>query len=175
MNLKSGDIFFVMHHDNRLSRLFAWFMKSRWSHTGLIFDVTDDARRVYTLETSDFEVTHQEFYDYLKDPNVSLEVWRFTNLNDDEVGEILDAANSVRGRVYGYLQLLSLAVRDIGKRFHINIPNFLKIGVICCDVILYGYGKSKIKELNIDPRSIETEDLYKIISSNANALKIMEK
>ena len=173
INLKNGDIFFVIHRDNTISKLIAWFMNFKYSHTGLIFEVTD--KTLYTLETSDYEVTHQEFSQYINDPNVSFEIWRPKDLNDSEIQKILDSANQVRGKTYGFLQLISLALKDLFKRIRINIPNFIKAGVICCDVVIYGYMNSSIKELQIDPQSIDTKDLYDLMIKSGRFEKIVER
>jgi len=173
MNFKPGDIFFVMHNGSKLSRLMAWFMQSKWSHSGLIYEPTD--RTIYTLETSDYEVTHQDFNTYINDSTVNLEVWSPVSLSDSDRLAVTSAAVLVEGDVYGYLQLLSLGLKDSLKRLGIKISNLLQIGVICCDVVIYGYAASNMQELHIDPRSIDTQDLYEIVINSGKFIKVFEK
>src|SRR5574339_318080 len=104
MELKPGDIGFVIHKDNWISKTIAWFMGSKWSHTAIILHPTD--KRTYTIETSDFQVSIQIFEDYLKDTNIKMEIWS-PSLTDEERKIITNKALSHLGEIYGYLQLIS--------------------------------------------------------------------
>jgi len=100
IELKPGDVFFVMHHDNKISKLFGWFMKSRWSHCGIVYEVTP--KTVFTLETTDFEVVHRQITDYLNDPFVEMEILRNDSIYKAELENIVNGANQVRGSLYAY-------------------------------------------------------------------------
>lgn len=168
-----GDIFFLIHKQNLISKAIAWVMGSQWSHTGLIYEVTTE--RIYTLETTDFEVTHRQLSDYLGSDEVKMEIWTPIGIPFSEKIEIVNEANKKRGEVYGYLQLISFAVKRFFFLLGANIKNFFRQGVVCCGVVLYGYQKSSIKELHLDPESIDAEELYKIVSQCGKFAKIYEK
>lgn len=173
MNLKPADIFFVIHKDNWISRMLAWFMESKWSHTGLVYEVTPNT--IFTLETSDFEVTHQQLSDYLKDANVYIEIWSPVDLSDDERLAVVMEAAKQRKQIYGYLQLLSLGLRRVCMRVGIKIQNFFRQGVICCDVVLYGYQTSNILELHLDPESIDTQELYEKVTKSGKFTLVLAR
>lgn len=162
MELKTGDIVFVMHHDNIISKTIAKAMGSKWSHSALVYGNMNG--RALLCETSDFEVTLNWFDRYLKDKNVSLEVYRhkdhYNVINGNEE-VIQDMCDSILGKMYGYLQLISLGVRRL---FKLRIPNFISSGLVCCHVI--GYGLNIIKDSGldgIDPESFDTEELYQML------------
>lgn len=170
---KPGDIFFINHHDNPLSKVIAWFMKSSFSHSGLILEQT--SKRTYTLETSDYEVTQSLFEDYIDDPYVSIEVYRKEDLSDEEREDIMERALAVDNAGYGYLQLLSFAVKRLLKRVNISIPNIIRQGLVCCHVVLYGYQGSGIKELDkVDPENWDTQELYDFVKG-ANLTLVYKK
>ena len=163
--IKKADIGFLIHRDNWMSRTIAWFMRSRWSHAFLIKHVTDED--VYTLETSDFEVTIGMLQLYVDDPNVELEIWSPKNIDDEERKRIVIESEKTYGTVYGYLQLVSFGIRCILKRFNIHIKNFIRQGMVCDHVVLYGYRISSIAKLRgIDPESIDSEELYQLVKSS---------
>lgn len=164
MELKTGDIIFVMHNDNLISKLIAKAMGSKWSHSALVYGNMNG--RALLCETSDFEVTLNWFDRYLKDKNVSLEVYRhkdhYNVINGNEE-VIQDMCDSILGKMYGYLQLISLGIRRLCK---LRIPNFIYSGLVCCHVV--GYGLNVIKDSGfdgIDPESFDTEEMYQMIKS----------
>ena len=166
---KQGDIVFVMHERSKLSRVIAWFMHSSFSHTALVCHTNFFGRELLT-ETSDFEVMNNYLDRYLKDPSVSLEVYRDPNLKDGDRFQIAYKSTEQLGNVYGYLQLISFAIRNIiyritGKK----IKNFFRQGQVCCSVVGYAY-QNALGDRHwlgkIDPESYETEELRKMVSSN---------
>lgn len=142
-------------------------MKSKWSHSGMIFEQTPKA--IFTVETSKFEVVHANaLTDYIDNANVSIEVWRFNELTDEDRESISDTAAKLRGITYGYGQLFSLGIRRILMRFGIKIDNFINWGLVCCHVITHGYSKSPIKSLSAkDPEALDTQELYELVSASA--------
>jgi hypothetical protein len=164
--LRPGDAFFVLHKDNWISRAIAWFMDSRFSHAGMILETT--SQRIYTCETSDFEVAYFDFETYLKDPNVSLEVLRLPVSQDAGLQMAMEAAKYQR-TVYGYLQLLvSFSLREIIRKvFHRVIPNFIRQGMVCCHVVLYACKKSGLPQLAAqDPEGLQTQETYDLLVAN---------
>lgn len=162
--MKPGDIGFVMHKKNWISKTIAWFMSSRWSHTFMIYDIGQYG--IYIIETTDFEVTISPLTKYLTDRTCDVEIFK-ADISEDEQRDIILGSGPLIGTIYGYLQLLSLGIRRILKRVGIHIGNFLRVGVVCNHVPLYGYTRTKIERLGgIDPESIDTEELYQIISKH---------
>lgn len=153
MKYKSGDVGFIMHHDNPISKVIAWFMGSKWSHSFLVLEQTES--RTYILETSDFEVCISTIDKYIADKNVTMEVWRRT-----DAGTSAEKAMPLLGEVYGYPQLLSLGLRRLLMRIGIHIQNFFHVSVVCCGVPLTGYQWL----FGIDPKSIDTQEFYELIS-----------
>jgi len=45
----------------------------------------------------------------------------------------------------------------------IKIKNIVRSGLVCCAVPLYAYQKSNTNLASIDPESIDTEELYRVI------------
>ena len=131
--LEPGDIGFLMHHDNWISKAIAWFMGSKWSHTFIVLESAPD--RVYTVETSDFEVVVHTLEEYINDPNVSFEIYRAKSLEKVQRNMISRESLKTLGETYGYLQLISLGVRCLLRRyFGIKINNFFRQGIVCCGV-----------------------------------------
>ncbi len=165
IKVRPGDIFFIMHNDNKLSRLFAWFMGSSWSHCGLVYEVTKN--RIYTIETTDFEVTHRQLNDYINDHRVNMEIWTPKKSSKEERKNIVFSANGYREKPYGYLQLLGHGIRRVLMRIGITINNPIRFGTICCDVVLLGYAVSKYKELHVKIKTIDTQDVYERVKNGS--------
>jgi hypothetical protein len=175
--LKPGDIGFLMHHDNWISKAIAWFTKSKWSHVFIVLETGQ--HRVYTVETSDFEVVVHTLEDYINDKNVSFEIYRADCLEEVQRQMISRECLKTLGETYGYLQLISFGIRCILSRyFGIKIHNFFRQGIVCCGVALVGYSKTNIPGLmGIDPESIDSEETYQLICSlkNSQGKLIFEK
>lgn len=163
--LKPGDIGFLMHRDITISRIIARFMKSRWSHSFLVKDVTNTD--IYLLETSNFEVVIGILDVYLIDPFTEIEIWSPVDCSKELREEMVIKARGLLGTIYGYFQLLSFAIRAILSEFNFKIPNFIRQGIVCCGVPLMAYSISNIKGLKgIDPESIHTEEFYKRVKNS---------
>jgi len=162
MQFQKGDIGFVMHHDNRISRAIAWFMGSKWSHTTLVIDVGE---RTYLSETSDYEVTIGWIERYILDPQVSMEVYRLPDLSDAEKLEIVSRALSQQERLYPYWQFISLGLRGLLKKVGIHIGNYMPWGYDCSEHVAYALVKTHYPELQKDPQDQDTEDFYQIVKN----------
>lgn len=164
-----ADIFFVMHHDNKLSKVIAWFCTpthdgKSFSHSGLILEQTD--ARTYTMETTDFEVVPNLLERYLTDPNCSIEVWRHPAISITERLAIAQESTLMDEDMYGYLQLLSLAIRNTLRKISIKINNFFyKIGRICCFVPMKCYNKKSSLPMMkaMDPGQLDTGEARNLV------------
>lgn len=171
--LEPGDIGFLMHHDNMISKIIAWFMGSKWSHTfGVLFRIPS---RTCLLETSDFQVVISTFERYLKNPNVELQIFRPVRLSREQLELIAEKAAETEGTIYGYFQLISLGLRRLLMRVGIKIPNFIRQGMVCTHPWLYGYRHSDIPGLaGIDPESIDTEEFYQLCLNQNHFMMIFQ-
>lgn len=156
--LMPGDIYFTRDYSSKLSGIFAWFMKSWVSHCGVIHHQTD--RNTYCIETSNLEVGFADFDRYLKSKEHRVEVWRLCRVRTPTRLMIAHAPEEVVETLYGYLQLLTLALRRLLMRLGLKIPNFIRQGMVCTAIPLIGLRRTKIKGLTgIDPESIDTAEL----------------
>jgi hypothetical protein len=162
LDFKPGDIFFVMHHDSWLSKTIAWFMGSKWSHCGIILEETKF--RTYTCETSDFEIVYSDLERYLHDPQVTMKVIRLPVSEDVGVDMAINATTRNQ-MMYGHLQLLfSLSVVELFRKIHIQIKNYLRQGIVCCEHVLYACKLSRIVELvSLDPYQLDTQQTHDIL------------
>lgn len=174
---KQGDIVFVMHHGNKISRVIAWFMQSNFSHSAIVCSESFFGNILLT-ETSDFEVMNNTLDRYIKDENVSIEIYRDDSISDQERHFIALESFKQVGNLYGYLQLISFAIRNIIKRItKKTIRHFIRQGQVCCSVIGYSYQNALGNAHwlgRIDPESYETEELRQLCIKN-NLRKIYEK
>jgi len=172
--LRPGDIGFVMNNSRWISKAISWFMGSKWSHTFLVLEATEE--RVYLSETSDYEVWIGLLSEYKDDPNFSYIIYS-PKISDEERNKIVTACLKNQGLTYGYLQLLSLGLRRLLMRIGIKIPNFIRMGLVCCAHVLYGYRHTSIPGFsNIDPESIDTEETYQLVLNNLDRFdKVEEK
>lgn len=169
---KNGDIVFVMHRGNWLSRVIAWFMGSKFSHTALV-SVEDVYGRIMLTETSDFEVTMNTLNRYIADPTVSIEVYRDEKLNFDSRNRVASVSLKQLGELYGWLQLFSFAIRSIIKKItKKDIGNFIRQGRVCCAVVGYSFQEAIPSHWlsQIDPESYDTEELRQMCIKNGLSL-----
>lgn len=175
MKYERGDLVFVMHTDNVISKIIAWFMKSRWSHSAVV--VAPTLLKTYLCETSDFNVCIGTLERYLTDEKTTREVWRPVDRIDWQTMDVMVLnAIEAEGTIYGYLQLFSFGLRRMLMRIGIKIPNFIRQGMVCCAVPMRAYTKSKIPGLEgIDPESIDTEEFYTMIKTSGHFVLIDSK
>lgn len=159
--MKQGSIVFIMNHTNPISKVIAWAMGSRWSHTAVI--AGDMLGEKLSIETSDFEVLMQPFSNHLN-PNASFEVYEPVT---DQPDAVVFAGMGLVGQVYGYLQLLSLGIRRLLMLFGIKVGNFIRTGLVCCAVPGYAYKAGTIQWLkDLDPESYDTEEFYQMVKAS---------
>lgn len=171
--IRPGDIGFSMYKRSRLSQLMGWFMQSKWSHSWMELGTLYEFPCV--IETSDFEVTVSPFFKYYDTRSYRIEVWSPINFTDEEREAVCKKALPLLGEVYGYFQLLSLGLRRILKRLGYRIPNFIKQGIVCCHVPMYAYKGSSIKSLStLDDESLDTQELYEIVTLSGHFKKVLE-
>ena len=130
----------------------------------------------YILETSDFEVCMADLDRYIADPNVTMEVYRFSDISDTDAKDMMQYGVAQNlGTVYGYLQLISLAIRCLFKRFKIKIPNFIRQGLVCDEncLVMLSYKVPEFK--GVDPKSMDTQDLYEKVLACPSVSKVYEK
>lgn len=169
-----GDVVFVMHHDNKLSRLIGWFMKSQWSHSALV--IGSDRNRTYLCETSDFEVTLGQLDTYLLDPNCSVEVWSPVDLDSKTKLRICRRTIQNIGSIYPWFQLLSFALRNSLRRVGIKIKNLITYNYTCNQNWVSAYVlESSTPFYGLDPKQQDTEESYEIVVSSGRFQKIYER
>lgn len=171
--LKVGDMGFIFHRDNPMSKVIAWFMGSRWSHSFIVLEVTP--MRTYICELSDFTVTIGAIDRYMTDAQVDLEVWS-PNLTSEQREKMAAASLTQYNTLFGYTQLLSLALRRMLMRIGIRIPNWIRQGLVCDQLVLYGYQFSPISPFaGMDPKSADTEEMYQMMLRSGAFTKVLEK
>lgn len=167
MSFKPGDIVFIRHYDNPISKIMAWFMGDWPSHSAIVYQETN--LETYLIETSDFQVVIGDMKKYLNKKECRIAVYRITDLMEPERELIASAARLRVGGLYGYLQLLSLGVRRLIMKAtsdKVRIKNFIRQGEVCTAVPLYGLTECDIPGLHgIDPESMDTVELLDICRS----------
>lgn len=153
----------------------SWFMNFPFSHSGIVESV--HGSKIYLRETSDFDVGLSLLNHYLEDPHTGFEVWSFPEIHDTVRDQMVNRSGQLDGDVYGYLQIVTLAVRCLMKRVGLKpFRNFLKIGTVCCHVVALAYQISGIREMVLDDyESEDTADLYQRVTTSGRAIKVMEK
>lgn len=167
-----GDVVFVYHKNNIISKLMAKIMGSNWSHCAVVYAIYED--RVLLCETSDWQVNLNWYDRYELDENCSLEVLRhpladFTKQHN----KLQDNCDIILGSIYPYIQLLSLGIRCLLKR---KIKNFIKWNFVCCHVVRQAFDNvpnSDISEL--EQKSFDTEELYQYLINNKKWIIVHKK
>jgi len=170
LDFQPADVFFLIHSKNDISKAIAKVTGSRWSHAGMIMEIGVFA--TYTIETCDFNVWTNHFEKYLTDQWVEMEVFRpKRELPMKE--QIVKAAQKTHGTIYGFLQFISLGIRARISRL---IPNFIRQGIVCNQVVLSGLTVSDIPGFQgIDPESMDQEELYKLVKNSPDFELVFEK
>lgn len=159
--MKTGDIGFIIHNDNKLSKVIAWFMGSKWSHTFIVLEETSLGYLI--CETSDYEVKYSFLGKYLDDPNVDMEIYSLGDVDNEQM--VYDNCQKIDGQLYGYLQLFSFGVRSLLSRIGIKIDNFVFQGIICCQVA-YEAVKGTSIEIKMPKNKFQTEELFEYCKKN---------
>lgn len=157
---KPGDIVFILHKDNKLSRLIAGAMSSKWSHSAIV--AGDFLGKTMLVETSDFQVTVNDLDRYIHDDNCNVEIYS-PDCADNYRDIIAQQGYKLNGNVYGYLQLISLGLRRL---FKLRINNFFRQGLVCCHVVFYAYKDLGFKISVKDPEAYDTQELYEMVLSD---------
>jgi hypothetical protein len=159
MKYEIGDIGFV-YNGAFISKIMRWVMGSKWSHSFLVIGELNGETMV--IETSDFEVTIAELSRYLD--GRPCEVYR--------ANESVQLVNPMKlnGSIYGYLQLPVLGIRRLFYKLF-KIPNFIRQGIICCQVPMYAYQDY----FEFDYKSLDTEEFYQVVKNKfKNVYKSLE-
>jgi hypothetical protein len=159
MKFKTGDVVFVMHNKNFISKLFASVMGSEWSHSAVVYGELNGEDIL--LETNDYCVNLNYIKRYIEDKNCSIEVLsRPRQLAIEEIAQLRQQGRPLIGSLYGYLQLISLALRRL---FKLKTHNFFRQGLVCCHVIGYCYKGIDSPLKTLDPESFDTQELYEML------------
>ena len=173
--IQPGDVVFIMHHDSKLSKLIAWFMRSKWSHSALVVDVSESGE-IWLSETTDTQIAHGRFSSYLNDPACTLEVLSPIGVSRADLFAGIAEAENNTGRIYAYWQLLSLAVVCIGERLGLRLPNVLPFGFVCNSHVLDAVQAYPIAPLHgVKPQSIHTERMYSLMRGASSWRTVFEK
>lgn len=157
MKFEPGDIVFVMHHKNIISKIISKVMGSKWSHSAIVYG--ECFNKTMLCETSDFQVNLDYLDRYLDDPNCELEVYRKNGISEHGP-KIRSNCDPMLGKMYGYLQLLSLGLRRL---FRLKIPNFIHQGMVCCHVVAYALNNVDREFTRLDKEYFDTEELYDML------------
>lgn len=168
----AGCIGFTMNRKNPISKIIAWFMSSQWSHSFYVWGFYGPFKIL--SETTDFEVAKSTLDKYNK-PDIKFEIWE--PIPDHCPVSMAASGQYLEGQIYGYFQLLSLGLRRLLMRLHIMIPNFIRLGAVCCAVpIAHSNTQENISCLyKLDPESIDTEELYQLVKNSGQYRMIYKK
>lgn len=154
-----GDVVFVNHKRNVISKIFSNVMGSDFSHSGIIYGELNG--EMVLLETNDYCVNINYMQRYIEDNNCLIEVLRRVKpMTTLDKGLIVDHGKPLIGMLYGYLQLPFLALRRL---FKLKLRNFSRQGLVCCHVIGYCYQGIESPLYKIDPESFDTQELYEML------------
>lgn len=162
LNLKPGDVGYLIHTDNKISAVISDFMDSQWSHSFIVLGTFGGY--TFIVETSDVQVMISVLQPYLDDPKVKMEITSHPDMSDAERVVVVAASLKLLKQIYGYFQLLSWAVEiTLLKLFKYHARHFIRWGLVCCHVVTYGYTVSERPLLKgLDPESIHTEEMYQL-------------
>ena len=167
MKFEPGDIVFIMHNESWLSKAIAKVMGSKWSHSAVVYG--EAFGKTLLCETSLYQVNLDYLDRYLDDPNCEIEVYRKNGISE-QGPKIRSNCDLMLGKMYGYLQLLSLGIRRV---FRLKIPNFIHQGMVCCHVVAYALNDVDREFTRLDKESFDTEELYDMVK--VKYLMVLEK
>ena len=167
--IQNGDICFTMKHDDWASRVIAWFMRSKWSHSFLFGDISQTRR--FIIQANQFECAWGNFKQFQDDPHVSYEVWSPIGASQALREKVVDKVEAEVGECFGWLQFISWSIHCLFERIGWEIPNFIRQGWVCDELVLAGANLYPVLK-GIDPKSIHTQDLYKIVSQSGGFEKV---
>lgn len=159
--LISGDVIFLIHSESTMSRIFAWFMGSQWSHSALVAGYDPISKETFLHETSDTQTKVGMLSIYERDPRVIMKVYRrLPMLTHEKRLAMVEAGGAYHNKMYGYLRLLGAGARRL----------FMKLGWKKCPM-LWPWGgplcmnipHAALKVIYPDmgePGSVDTEELY---------------
>jgi hypothetical protein len=149
-------------------------MSSQWSHAAVAID--QGTMGGYLMETTDLEISVGLFSRYLEDENVSVAVFRCETLSYSDIIKIREQSKKLEGKIYGYLQLVSLGIRRLLMRVGIKIPNLIKLGTICNQVVTLAYaGINKDPFTKLDPKGVDTDELFQALLESKDFKLIFQK
>lgn len=182
MQVKRGSVVYVMHHDSKMSRLIAWFMKPRnapkdwkpWSHSAIVVDQGE--RDAWLCETTDTQIAYGSYRRYLEDPNCSIEVFEPIGVTEEVIKRGIEESENNVGSIYAYWQLLSWALACLLAKIGISFPNLLPYGWVCNSHVLDGIRHYPIEPFyGIRPQSIHTGQMYDMMKESKNWNSVFTK
>jgi hypothetical protein len=180
MNIKPGNVAFVMHHDSKLSRLIAWFMRDKFrtapdfSHSALVVESTEN--EVWLSETTDTQIAYGRLSSYLNDPRCSIEIFAPIDASAEEIAKCVEEAQNNTGKLYAYWQLISWAIVCLGAKLGVDIPNILPFGWVCNSHVLDGIRHFKAGPFYmIKQQSIHTMRMYAMMKESTAWVSVFSK
>lgn len=185
--VKKGDIGFSSNIARDASGVLAsvvrWLTKSFWSHAFIIQQRLGDEE---TVQEASKLVSVVPFNKHYRNCDTQLYVvYRIKSeyASDTVIDESLRRCfDEFAGVSYGNLQLLWFGYRAIMELFGRDVrheSNWMSNGVICSELVYYFLHylgepfQSLLSDLN--PDTIQPEDLYKIIKANPDIFEIIEE
>ena len=166
--MKIGDIGFIIHKKSALSKTIAWFMKSQWSHCFIIIGELNGVPII--CETTDFEIVYSPLTKYTNDPNVMMTIFSNDDLLFGDDVKIFNNTLDIHGKKYGYLQLLSHAVRLLLLRFNVKIESFYNRNWLCYQVVINCLKNTNSDIQYLNKNAIDTQTLFGIVEKKFKQL-----
>jgi hypothetical protein len=155
-SLKPLDVVFVMHRKNPISKMMAWFMGSRWSHSAAVAEV--GYFDIYLHETSDTQTKVGLMSFYISNPDDEIEVIRV--LSELDYNMAIPEVRKFHNKMYGYVRMVGAGLRRLLMKLGWKrCPMILPIGGPLCMMIPHAGLKTKFIGMP-EIGSIDTEELY---------------
>ena len=161
---KKGDIGFVITRNNIISRIFAWFLQSEWSHTFVVISANE------TIETNAIKVHVNTLDDHVLNKNKDVEIWS-PICGDENRDIIVYEAKKLLGIKYSYIKVLYIGIRRLLIRIGYRIKLLFSKRVVCSDVVLAGLFKAGL----LNTKDIDTQELYENIIKHGYVLVLKIK